>query len=193
MKWLLLILLGISCTPRAGKQREVISLIRFPRSVKNKLHPMTSFKKKIIKMQDCMKTHALRVFVWEAELLDSPLDWAGMAQMSVRGRQGWLIENWEHFANTITWNVRSVTWQKQGNAWCKQLIVLYRGVLEQHTLSEPDLLPFPAASPLADLGYSDDHLGESVPGGQLTLTQHFLCLMCLYHTAAAQWLQLFFY
>lgn len=69
--------------------------------------------------------------------------------------------------------MRSVTWQKQGNAWCKQLIVLYRGVLEQHTLSEPDLLPFPAASPLADLGYSDDHLGESVPGGPAHINPTF--------------------
>lgn len=53
MKWLLLVLLGISCTPRAAKQREVISLIWFPRGVQNKLHLMTSFKKKIIKMQGC--------------------------------------------------------------------------------------------------------------------------------------------
>lgn len=41
--------------------------------------------------------------------------------------------------------------------------MLYSGVLEQHTLLESDLLPFSSSLLLDDLGYRDDHLGESVP------------------------------
>lgn len=90
------------------------------------------------------------------------------------GGQGWLIENWEHFANTITWNVRSVTWQKQGNAWYKQLIVLYSGVLDQHTLLEPDLLPFPASSSPWWLELQRWPFGWECPqGSQLALTRTF--------------------
>lgn len=109
-----------------------------------------------------------------------------MAQMNVRGGQGWLIENWEHFANSITWNVRSVTRQKQGNGWCKQLIVLYSGVLEQHTLLESDLLPFPSSSFLDDLGYRDDHLGESVPREPACINLDISSVWCAFITL--QWL-----
>lgn len=81
-----------------------------------------------------------------------------------RGR-GWLIEKGEHFPNPITCNVRSVTWQEAGSTWCRQLIVLLGGVLEQRA-PETRATHVPGRRHVLGLGgldYRRDQLGDSVP------------------------------
>lgn len=81
--------------------------------------------------------------------------------------QAWLIEKGEHFTNTITRNVRSVTWQGAGSTWCQRLIVLFDGMLDQRAGANPShALALQAPRPLTQgLDYRMDQLGGSSPQG----------------------------
>lgn len=94
-----------------------------------------------------------------------PWPWELHRRMGEWRGQGWLIEKGEHFPNPITCNVRSVTWQEAGSAWCGQLIGLLGGKLEQRA-PETRATHVPRRRHVLGLGglsYRRDQLGDSVP------------------------------